>query len=174
MKKEVELKFPVKDLADIKKRLKKIGARFIWAGKEKNWYLDTPDRVLRRRGIAFRVRENKKGPRITLKENVSKGKFKIADEYEISINDAREAIAIFSRLGFREFLSYTRRREYWKYGKTAEIVLDTLSIGKFVEIESSPQNIRILAEKLGLSFAKSTSKSYVQLLGGYLENKRNL
>lgn len=162
MKREIELKFYVDNFGPLRNKLQKIGAKRIWAGKEKNWYFDTPTQTLRKRRVAFRLRtagDNK----LTLKANGSRRIFKSVDEYEISVSDADETRKILEKLGFRIRIAYSKKRECWKY-KKADITLDSLPFGKFVEIEASPQQIRSLAQKLGLSFAESTTKSYIQLL----------
>lgn len=170
MKREVELKFKIKDPRDVQQRLKKIGAKFLWRGAETNSYFDTPRLDLKKRGVALRLRQNKKGVRLTCKQLISRKKYKIARELELTVNDFSEMALILKTLGFVQILSYRRMREYWKF-QGADITLDSLSIGKFVEIESSPQNISKLAPKLGLSFAKSTTKSYIELLESAKKSK---
>jgi len=67
------------------------------------------------------------------------------------------------KIGFFEVLYYTKAREHWSLPK-AFIELDNLSGKKFVEIEASHKRLKELAQKLGLDFAKSTTKSYTQIL----------
>ena len=163
VKKEVELKFFVDGFTEIRKRLKKIGARLSWSGIEKSRYFDTPGRIIKKRGAALRLRTTNHSF-LTYKEKVSKGKFKIADEYELEVGNPRELAAIFKRLGFGEVFFYTKRREYWKL-PNAEITLDSIPGKKVVEIEASPSVIRALAHTLGLNMARTSTQSYVKLLG---------
>lgn len=198
MKREIELKFITKDFEIIRRQLKKLGAKLKWSGKEKNWYFDTSQNNLWKKGKAFRLRTAGKH-QLTLKANSTHKLFKSADEYEISVSDAEETKKLLKQLGFRVWLAYTKTRECWNI-RGADITLDSLPFGKFVEIESLPRQIRLLAPKLGLSsphlypkthsiptglknksqstsrgikypterwedkFAKSTTKSYIQLL----------
>ena len=162
MKREIELKFITSDFAPIRRQLKRIGAKRTRAGEEKNWYFDTPKTNLRKKGVTFRLR-TAKDHRLTLKANSTHTTFKSVDEYEISVSNAEETKKLLAYLGFYEWLAYSKTRECWKI-RGADITLDTLPFGKFVEIEASPNQIRSYAGKLGLSFAKSTTKSYIQLL----------
>ena len=45
MKKEVELKFFVDDLGVLRKKLKNLGAKFEWAGSERDFYFDTAGKL---------------------------------------------------------------------------------------------------------------------------------
>ncbi|MBI2122387.1 MAG: class IV adenylate cyclase [Candidatus Sungbacteria bacterium] len=162
MKREIELKFITHDFTPIRRRLRKLGAKLKWSGKEKNRYLDTREKDLLKKGIVLRLRIAG-DHRLTLKANSTHHIFKSADEYEISISDAEETQKLLAHLGFQKWLAYSKTRECWKL-RGADITLDSLPFGKFVEIEASPDKIRALAEKLGLSFVKSTTKSYIELL----------
>jgi len=162
MKKEVELKFNVDRLAAVRKKLQALGAREDWAGKEKNWYLDTPAHTLEKRHAALRIRDAG-GSKLTYKEKLGDKKFKAADEYQLDIGDAKELLRIFQRLGFVIRVAYTKYREYWHF-EGADITLDRFPFGSFVEIEAPRRKIEPLARKLGLDIAKSTTKTYIRLL----------
>ena len=165
MKKEIELKFFVEDLGVIRKGLKKLGAKLEWAGREYDRFFDTPDRRLQKSKATLRLRVTPDFAYLTYKEKVSSKKFKVAREYEVmGIQEPEELYKIFERLGFRVWFSYTKpRREYWRW-KGHLITLDSYPFGKFVEVEGSGKFIHTVAKKLNLNFAKSSTKSYTQLL----------
>lgn len=149
--------------------MKSLGAKLVWKGREKSWFLDTLTKKLKRKGAILRIRTTDE-TWLTYKESVSKKGFKVSKEYQVKgFSDPRELRKIFERLGFREWLSYIRNREYWHLG-AAVITLDLFPFGKFVEIEDSEAKIRSLAKKLDLDFAKSTAKSYIQLLREHQNN----
>lgn len=161
MKREVELKFFVDDLGPIRKKLKKLGAKFEWAGSESDLFFDTPTRQLKKRGATLRLRQTPDFSYLTYKERVASKKFKEAYEYEINdIQRPKELRKIFERLGFRVWFSYKKpRREFWKF-KGNMITLDSFPFGKFVEVEGSERFIYAVAKKLNLDFAKTSAKSY--------------
>ena len=172
MKKEVELKFFVDDLGVLRKKLKKLGAKFEWAGSERDFYFDTAGKKLKKRRSMLRLRITPDFSYLTYKEGVTHGKFKIADEYEVSsIKNPQELKNILERLGFAVWVSYRKpRREFWKL-QGYHITLDSFPFGKFVEVEGTGKFIRNTAAKLGLNFAKSSTKSYIQLLEEYRKKK---
>jgi adenylate cyclase, class 2 len=78
----------------------------------------------------------------------------------VSDFDAMEVI--LSKLGYFPYLIYEKyRTTYAKDG--AEIVLDELPYGNFVEIEGDVATIRQLIEILGLQSARRYEENYVKL-----------
>lgn len=165
MKKEVELKFIVEDLRPVKNKLRQLGAKCDWAGIEKNWYFDTPARFIKKRRGMLRLRTTDK-TLLTYKDNKIKGRFKTVDEYQVRVSDAEEMKKILGRIGFRVWRMHSKNREYWSL-PGADLTLDSLPFGKFVEVEAPKARIIELSKKLGLDFAQSTTKSYIQLLEEY-------
>lgn len=168
MKKEVELKFFVDDLGVPRKELKKLGARFEWAGSEYDRFFDTPDRRLQKSKATLRLRVTPDFAYLTYKEKISSKKFKVAREYEVNdIQKPEELRKIFERLGFKVRFSYKKpRREFWRWRGNL-VTLDSYPFGKFVEVEGTERFIKGAAKKLNLDFAKSSTKSYTQLLREY-------
>jgi len=165
MKKEIELKFFVANLKVIRKKLKQLGAKFEWAGSEYDRFFDTADKKLQKKGTVLRLRVTPDSAYLTYKEIRNRKKFKEADEYQLNdIKEPEELCKILKKLGFRVKFTYKKpRREFWKVeGNT--ITLDSYPFGKYVEIEGSKRFIESIAKRLGLDFAKSSSKSYTQLL----------
>lgn len=167
------MKFFVAGLRPIKRRLKQLGAKFEWAGSEYDRFFDTPERRLRKNKATLRLRVTPDFSYLTYKEEVSSKKFKVAREYEVNdIRKPEELCKIFERLGFRVWFSYKKpRREFWRW-KGHLITLDSYPFGKFVEVEGSGKFIYTAAKKLNLDFAKSSMKSYTQLLREHQKKKK--
>lgn len=166
MKKEIELKFRVKDFRPIRRKLKAFGAKLVWKGREENWFFDTKIKALRRKKILLRVREAD-GGQLTLKEKsrVERG-MKVAHEYEVGVSDAKMMRSILNHLGLSVYFTYAKLREHWEL-PNAHIELDTLSNQrKFVEIEAPKEKIKKLAGILNLDITKGTAETYVELLRG--------
>lgn len=163
MTKEIELKFRVENFGNLREKLKKLGAKLEWKGKEENWYFDTPNNGLRKKDSALRIKRMG-DVKLTLKEgrHIERG-VKVATEYQVVVDDPHIMKIILEKLGFDNVLYYRKYREHWRLGN-AYIELDTLNSKRFVEIEAFHKLLKELVYKLGLDFTKSTTKSYTHIL----------
>jgi adenylate cyclase class 2 len=116
-------------------RLKEIGAEYIGEDFEEN--------ILYRGGIldekraVLRIRKIGEKAILTFKQriqNQSDAKYQI--EHETLIDDPNELENIVENLGFQKKLIYEKRRKTWRF-RDAEIVVDDLPFGLFMEIEGS-------------------------------------
>ena len=83
-------------------------------------------------------------------------------EEETSISDPEAMEAILEALGFTPALVYEKRRQTWRLGK-AEIVIDVLPFGLFMEIEGRATEIKAVERKLGLKGLRAEQATYPQL-----------
>ncbi|MEK7090659.1 MAG: class IV adenylate cyclase [Patescibacteria group bacterium] len=168
MIKEIEVKFFVDDLAPVRRRLKKLGAKFEGAYPEHDFMFDNRRGDLKRRRETLRIRKGGTLSFLTYKTGVKAERgFKVADEHQIEISDALALKKIFEHLGFKAVFEYKKpRREYWKY-MGEHVTLDSFPFGKFAEVEGTKKRIRQIAGKLGLEFSRSSAKSYRRLLEEY-------
>ena len=97
------------------------------------------------------------------------------DETRVGNPDAMELI--LEALGFTPALVYEKRRETWTLG-TAEIVIDELPFGLFMEIEGPEQDIRDIENKLAIKRLRTEPATYPQLTlkrgtdyGGVIESR---
>ena len=67
--------------------------------------------------------------------------FKVRREFEVEVSDFAQAQSIVERLGFTASMRYEKYRETFTYAG-AEIVLDELPVGNFMEIEATREQIR--------------------------------
>jgi len=172
VKREIELKIFVEELGEIKKKLRKIGAKYEGVFREHDFFFDTPQEILKKKKALLRLRIGDTRHFLTYKENLKSGQFKSADEYEVVVKNPQELKKILEKIGFRVWFNYLKpRREYWSY-RGNHLTLDSFPFGKFVEIEGSPKFIRGLAQKLNLDFTRSSAKSYIKLLRDYRKYKR--
>jgi len=160
---EIEVKFLIDDLSAMRQRLLALGATLKTPRTyEDNWLFDTPDEQLTRRGCLLRLRRDRRNL-ITYKEPPAQQDrdFKVLGEYEIEVSDFAQAHTILEKLGFAPALRYEKYRETFTY-QGAEIVLDEVPFGTFMEIEAPREVIRSIATALGLDFA-------ARLVAGYRE-----
>ncbi|MBI4994777.1 class IV adenylate cyclase [Candidatus Peregrinibacteria bacterium] len=163
---EIELKFSVADFRAIRSKLKKIGGKLVWKGTEQNFFFDTPTLDLRRKKHTLRLREwPPKSASITVKAPPIKQsqKYSIRSEYQIEIDNATLGTQILKRIGFVQWLHYTKHREHWKL-KNAAVELDKINGRFFVEIEAPQKTIEKMAQTLGLDWQKRTTKGYLDIL----------
>ena len=83
-------------------------------------------------------------------------------EEETEVADAGALAAILEALGYRPVLVYEKRRETWQM-PGAEVVLDELPFGLFVEIEGEESRILAAEKLLGLGSAEAEHAPYPEL-----------
>ena len=83
-------------------------------------------------------------------------------EEETAVADAEAMEAILEALGYVPAMVYEKRRQTWTLGK-AEIVIDVLPFGLFMEIEGRINEIRAVERKLGLKGLRAEHATYPQL-----------
>ena len=161
---EIEVKFLIADLVAMRQRLVALGATLTTPRTyEENLLFDTPDAQLRHQGRLLRLRRDRRN-RITYKEppthyNVD---FKIMQEYEVEVSDFDQACAILTKLGFVLSLRFEKYRETFTY-QGAEIVLDEVPFGTFMEVEGSQDAIRAIVAALGFDFNARLVSNYVDI-----------
>jgi adenylate cyclase class 2 len=124
--------------------------------------LDSSRQVLRLRRVGGKAV-------LTFKERfVSESAIKQHREDETGVEDAEALAAILDALGYRRTLVYEKRRSTWRW-KNAEIVVDELPFGLFLEIEGEENVIDEVEESLGLREAKAEMATYPDLTRQYGE-----
>jgi adenylate cyclase, class 2 len=118
---------------------------------------------LESRGRVLRLR--RVGPRsvFTFKEREpTEAAVKRQREEETEVADADALAAILEALGFRPALVYEKRRSTWRVAG-AEVVLDELPFGLFVEIEGDEEAIADAEQLLGIAEAEAEHAPYPEL-----------
>jgi adenylate cyclase class 2 len=172
---EIEKKYRLtkKQQLELRRRLPEIGAVFAGEEFEENTLysggvLDVGKCVLRLRRFgdsadAADLTDNRQRAVLTYKERlpgVSSIKQQLEDETEVS--DAEAMAAILDSLGFVPALIYEKRRATWRLGE-AEIVIDELSFGLFMEIEGPEPAIKEIERQLAIKGLKAEHATYPQL-----------
>jgi adenylate cyclase class 2 len=161
---EIEVKFLLDDLAAMRQRLAALSATCTTPRTyEENLLFDTPDAQLRHQGCLLRLRRDRRNL-ITYKEPPVHHDldFKIMHEYEVEVSDFAQMQTILEKLGFTLALRLEKYRETFTYQK-AEIVLDEVPFGTFMEIEGARDAIRDIVTALGLDFAARLVSSYAEI-----------
>ena len=171
MKKEIEIKFKIKNADVIRKKLKKLGARFLGKTFEKTIKFETKNNDLKKQGKFLRLRTGFKNE-ITFKRMINKidKKFKEREEIEVGISDPEKMKKILENLGFTKKWIMEKYREKWQWG-SAEIVIDKLPLGNFIEIEGNKKVIEKTAKVLGLNLKEGITATYWELWENYRKKK---
>jgi len=122
-------------------------------------------------GRALRLRRVNGRALLTFKQRFpGTSSIKHQREEETEVADADALAAILRSLEFRPALVYEKRRTRWKIGK-AEIALDELAFGLFMEIEGSEKEIARVENLLEAESLPGVMETYPALTA-QLGNKR--
>ncbi|MFA9402389.1 MAG: class IV adenylate cyclase [Anaerolineales bacterium] len=158
---EIETKFYLRHLEDIRKRLIVHGALLKTTRLlERNLRFDTPDRELAGKKHVLRLRQDN---RTTLTFKRPRVQVETRDEFEIEIDDFESGRKILEALGYAVTTLYEKYRETYQID-FIQVMLDELPFGCFVEIEGpSIESIRQMSDQLGLPWERRVQASYVEL-----------
>jgi adenylate cyclase class 2 len=160
---EVEKKYRLtkRQRAQVVVRLRELSATFVSEEFEENTLykgngIDRRTSVLRLRRVGDRAV-------LTFKKRLpSKSMIKQQVEDETEVGDSEACEAILKALGYRELLVYKKRRATWNIGE-AELVLDQLDFGLFMEIEAAAEEIERVEALLNVKGLKAEKLTYPQL-----------
>ena len=112
---------------------------------------------------ALRLRRVNGRAILTFKQRLpSKSTIKHQQEEETEVADAGVVDAILQALGFHLALVYEKRRTRWQLGQ-AEVVIDELPLGLFMEIEASERGIARVEIQLGIEDLPPVLQTYPTL-----------
>ncbi|MEP7291579.1 MAG: class IV adenylate cyclase [Chloroflexota bacterium] len=161
---ENELKLYMPDLGAVAQRIEAAGGK-ISAPRvlERNIRYDDSANWLSARGIVLRLRQDSRA-RLTYKE----GERLVGDygssryEAEVEVSDFATMETILTKVGFHPVFIYDKYRTTYAL-EGAEVTLDEMPYGNFVEIEGDEDAIRRVVEKLELQGARRMTASYTSL-----------
>ncbi|MCD6402016.1 MAG: class IV adenylate cyclase [Anaerolineales bacterium] len=161
---ELEVKFFITKPEAIIKRLETHHAECIQTRThEFNLRFDTPDMQLTSEKRVLRLRQDT-GTRLTYKGpgKTDKG-VHAREEIEFTVSDYQKAKAFLFALGYQVSMSYEKYRTVYQL-QGAEISLDEMPFGNFVEIEvEDPELIHSLSKLLQLNWDARILTSYSEL-----------
>lgn len=160
---EIEKKYRLtkRQRDDVLRRLEEVGARRRGEEFEENTLYRGG--ALKLGSSVLRLRRAGKKALLTYKERLpGLSSIKHQREDETVVADPEAMDAILDALGFTRALVYEKRRQTWRLGK-AEIVVDELPFGLFMEIEGSEDEIRAVERALGVKGLRAEHATYPQL-----------
>lgn len=162
---ETELKLYVTDLQVVEQRLNAAGATLKTPRVyETNVRYDDDDNTLQQARQVLRLRRDQR-VRLTFKdESGERNESGVSSRYEaeVDVSDFDAMQAILERLGFHAFMIYEKYRTTYAL-EGAEVTLDEMPYGSFVEIEGDEAAIDRVVERLNLHDARRMAAGYVTL-----------
>jgi adenylate cyclase class 2 len=163
MAQEIEIKFPLRDRAELTRKLHELGAQRLYPETfEDNIVLDRRGE-LKTKGALLRVRKFGRYSLATFKGPMSiEGGVKTREEVQTGVESFELAIQLFDSLGYKPVFRYQKYREVWRV-RDVEVVLDRTPIGDYFEIEGAMDTIRSIATELGMNFDQAIRQTYADL-----------
>lgn len=162
---ETELKLYVPDLTAVARRLDAVGAQMTAPRiHEVNLRYDDHSMALTASRQVLRLRQDTR-TRLTFKDERGLPTHDSATsryEAEVEISDFEAMQAILDKLGYHVFMMYEKYRTTYALD-SAEVVLDEMPYGNFVEIEGDEDAIGRVLEDLQLQTAPRFSQGYISL-----------
>jgi adenylate cyclase, class 2 len=164
---EVEVKFLLDDVAEMRERLLAIGAVIARPRVyERNVRFDTEDQALLKKQELLRLRSDDNQAVLTFKSPSKldrQSEAKVRQEIETRVDNSDNMAIILERLGFQPLQVYEKFREAYHLNGL-EIVLDEMPYGEFIELEGSEQAIKRTAGQLGLVWEDRILTSYLAIM----------
>lgn len=163
---EVEVKFLVRDLTAVRRRLLERGAIVTKERVfERNLRFDTPDRSLQTQDKLLRLRQDT-AVTVTFKgmtDAQAGSEARVREELEFEAGDFDTVALLFRRLGFEPVQTYEKYRETFALDDV-EVVLDEMPYGGFVELEGAEADLKTAAADLGLNWQRRILANYLALM----------
>ncbi len=160
---ETEVKLYVPHLELVQVRLERVGAQLTAPRVyERNVRYENAEKSLTPNGIVVRLRQDSR-VRLTYKEGSSVQEGVVSrTEIEVEVSDFDSMQTILGKLGYQPHMVYEKYRTTYELD-TAEIVLDEMPYGSFVEIEGDKGTIEMVIKRLELGSAPRYPGSYTTL-----------
>jgi adenylate cyclase class 2 len=169
---EIEAKLLVPDLAPVRARLENdaLARRTKDRVHEANIRYEDARGTLTAQAVALRLRRDRPldgGPdrvRLTYKAPAAQhsSSARTRFEAEVEVSDFETMDLILQRLGYQTVMLYEKFRTTYTL-EGAEVVLDEMPFGAFVEVEGAPDAIEAAIARLGLEAMPRFTDSYVVL-----------
>ncbi len=157
---EIEAKFIVQSLEEVRQRLLALGGQLIIPRHlEINQRFDTHDNRLLANHEVLRLRQ---GPQVTLTYKRSES-IEERIEFELEIDDFCVGRSFLEALGYHVIFTYEKYREVYHLDQ-AKVMLDELPFGFFNEVEGpSLEVVRQSVDLLGFNWDRRIKHSYLEL-----------
>jgi len=169
MQKEIEVKFKIDNIDDVKKQLITLGASIEKPYQQTTHGFFSNDSI--EKGIFPRIRDERDDIVLTVKvKPKEESNYFERMEYSMKIKSVKEGEDILKALGFDDVRVFEKTRQECEFLNT-KITLDKLYFGDFIEIEGEKEDIENVISKLGLENKERITKAYLALEDDYKNGK---
>ena len=160
---EVEVKFPLPDVEEMRRRIADTSAVKRGRVFETNIRFDDVDDNLTSNSSLLRLRQDDRAS-LTFKTKPPKEdlQFKIHNEYEVIVSDFDMMESILEKLGFIRRQIYEKWRETFILNAT-HLCIDSMPFGDFIEIEGTKTAIIAASSRLGLVWDHRILLNYLEI-----------
>jgi len=170
---EIEVKILEINTAEIRQKLKKIGAKKIFEGEIHAKSFDYPDGRLKKEGIYLRVRKIGDKVELCCKEKMESDSFKKRNETDIEVGNFENMISLLEKLGLKQTFEYKKHRESHKLNNTRFEIDDYPGIPTYLEIEAqTEEEVEKAVKLLGYTMKQTTSDSMNKVIEKYKVGRR--
>lgn len=163
---EIEVKIRVDDAASVARCIEAAGGTLATPRTfEDNRLFDLPDGALGRAGGLLRLRRAGDRAVLTGKGPAASGaaaRYKVRREEEAEVADPEAVASALEAAGLVVRWRYQKYRAAYRLG-AAEIVVDEIPHGTWIEIEGAPEAIEAAAAALGLADAPFDTSTYREI-----------
>jgi len=162
---EIEVKIRIPDPKAAREKILGLGAVIARDRHlEKNILFDFAAGGLRAGRRALRLRATGKRATLTFKGEPRKSRsFKVREEFETQVRDAKEIRRILKALGLKETFAYAKHRTVFRKSRLT-ICIDETSVGDFLELEGERHEITRFARSLGYGRTDFITSDYVEMI----------
>lgn len=147
--------------SQIVESLIELGAEFAGEDFEENIIFSND--VLVEKYAIVRIRKTSSGTKLTFKQRISsESSIKHQIEYETNVEEADAAASILEGIGLVPTIIYEKKRRTYTF-RNAEVMLDELPFGSFMEIEGSLTAIAEIEMLLGIEEIEAETETYPKL-----------
>lgn len=160
---EIEVKFFLDEPAEMERKIAQLGASHESSVKETNIRYETPGQGLLKKRSLLRLRKAERST-LTYKSEPpgEESEYKVHTEYEVCLDDFEMMEKILEALGFYPAQTYEKIRRTYRLSE-AELCLDTMPYGNFLEIEGPKETIRSVSEAVGLAWKERILMNYLEM-----------
>jgi adenylate cyclase, class 2 len=160
---EIEVKFYLKDIESMRRRMLELGIESRGRVFETNIRYENNDCTMIQKKTLLRLRHAEKTT-LTFKSRpeMKTNDFKIFNELEVEVDDRATMGQILEALGLHPEQIYEKWRETLVLDRIS-LFLDRMPYGDFLEIEGLPQDIKGCAARLGLDWRKRILLNYLEI-----------
>ncbi len=157
--KEIEVKILEVNPAEIRKKLKALGAEKFFEGEVHSISYDYPDHRLEKAGLMLRVRKAGDRAELCFKGKNESARFKAKEEIEVLTSSFEDTCTILERVGFKRLYEQTKKRECYRLG-SVKYDLDMLpGIPPYLEVEAATEAaVEQAVKDLGFTMQQTTNK----------------